>query len=290
MRELTAERTLEAVETELRLLQRQAQRSVLSYAIEAGRRLEEAKAMVDHGGWGPWLKKMGYSPSTAQNLMRIFREYGADQQSIFGGEAKSQAIGDLTYTKALRLLALPEAEEREKFLEEHDAAAMSTRDFEEAVREALRDREEALAEAASARDAREKMEADMKVVNASLSDQKAQVKRLKKEADGLQKELSELKSRPVDVAVREPSPEELEALTKEAVEAARAEDGARLRALEKQLAQADGDTAAFRIFFDAWQEDYGRMAGCLARVEARDPEKAGKLKNAVRAAAEGMVS
>ena len=292
---LTPVRTLEAVEAELRLIQDQAQRAVLSYAIEAGRRLEEAKAMVDHGGWGPWLKKMGYSPSTAQNLMRIFREYGADQQNLFGAEAKTQAIGDLTYTKALKLLALPDAEEREQFLAEHDVAAMSTRELEQALKEreeALRQAEAARADASAAEEARAKMEKDMKAANASLKDQKARVKTLGREADGLRQELQELRSRPVDVAVetRAPTPEELEALTKDAVEKARAEDAARLATLEKQLAQADGDTAAFKVYFDAWQADYGRMMGHLAKIEARDPEKAEKLKSAVRAAAERMVS
>ena len=52
----------------------------------------------------------------------------------------------MTYTKALRLLALPDAEEREKFLAEHDVSAMSTRELEQA----LKDREAALAEALGA--------------------------------------------------------------------------------------------------------------------------------------------
>ena len=89
-------RTLDVIEMEIRVLQDQAQRVVLGYAIETGRRLEEAKAMVGHGNWGDWLKKMGYSQSTANNLMRVFREYGASQQSLFGGEANSQALGNLS--------------------------------------------------------------------------------------------------------------------------------------------------------------------------------------------------
>lgn len=289
--ELTAVRTLEAVETELRLIQDQAQRAVLSYAIEAGRRLEEAKAMVDHGRWGPWLKRMGYAPSTAQNLMRIFREYGADQQTLFGGEAKTQAIGNLTYTKALKLLALPDEEERERFLEEHDVTSMSTRELEEAVRAALAARETALAEAASARDAREKMEADMRAANASLRDKSAAVEKLRTEADQLQKELDELRGRPVEVAVevKAPTEAELAALTREAVAAARAEDAGRLRELEKRLAQADGQTAAFRVLYESWQETYDRMMDVLERIAGQDGGKAEKLRNAVRTAAEGMV-
>ena len=177
--------------------------------------------------------------------MRIFREYGADQQSLFGGEAKSQALGALTYTKALRLLALPDAEEREKFLAEHDVSAMSTRELEQA----LKDREAALAEAASAREAREKMEKDMAVANAALRDQTAQVKKLRGDADGLQRELEELRSRP-----------------------------------------ADGDTAAFRVLYESWQETGRRIQEALERIAAQDSGKAEKLRNAVRAAAERLTA
>ena len=86
-------RTVEAVTLEIQTLQRQAQQLLLGYAIEIGRRLVEVKAMLPHGQWGTYIKEqVGYSQSTANNLMRIFEEYGTAQQSIFGPEAISQAI------------------------------------------------------------------------------------------------------------------------------------------------------------------------------------------------------
>ena len=42
-------RTVETVTLEIRTLQHQAQGIILNYAIEIGRRLEEAKAMLPHG-------------------------------------------------------------------------------------------------------------------------------------------------------------------------------------------------------------------------------------------------
>ena len=106
-------RTVEAVTLEIQTLQRQAQQLLLGYAIEIGRRLVEVKAMLPHGQWGTYIKEqVGYSQSTANNLMRIFEEYGAAQQSIFGPEANSQALGNLSYTKALRLLARRAEEDR----------------------------------------------------------------------------------------------------------------------------------------------------------------------------------
>lgn len=287
-------RTLDMIEMEIRVLQDQTQRVVLGYAIETGRRLEEAKAMLEHGQWGDWLKKMGYSQSTANNLMRVFREYGASQQSLFGGEANSQALGNLSLTKAIRLLALPDQEEREKFVAEHDVENMSTRELEKALRErdeALKRAETAGAEARAAEEAREKMEADMKIANALAESQKENAKKFKNEADRLLAELKELQAKPVDVAVevKEPTPEELEKLTADAVEKARAGDAARITAMEKQLASADGDMAAFRVHYEAWQENFNKMAGYLTKIAGRDAARAGKLRTAVQAAVERMV-
>lgn len=45
--------------------------------IEIGRRLTEAKAQLKHGEWLPWLReKVEFSETSAQNFMRIAREYG----------------------------------------------------------------------------------------------------------------------------------------------------------------------------------------------------------------------
>ena len=305
--QMQAVRTIEMIEMEIRVLQDQTQRVVLGYAIETGRRLEEAKAMLEHGQWGDWVRKMGYSQSTANNLMRVFREYGASQQSLFGGEANSQALGNLSLTKAIRLLALPDQEEREKFVAEHDVENMSTRELEKALKErdealrqaeeaekeaddAMKEAEAARAEASTAEEARAKMAADMKIVKESLKDRTADAHKYKAEANDLRIELRKMKAQPVEVAVetREPTPEELEKLTADAVEKARAEDRERIASMEKQLATADGDVAAFRVHYEAWQENYNKMAGYLAKISGREPERAGKLRMAVKAAMERM--
>ena len=203
-------RTVEAVTLEIQTLQRQAQQLLLGYAIEIGRRLVEVKAMLPHGQWGTYIKEqVGYSQSTANNLMRIFEEYGTAQQSIFGPEAISQAIGNLSYTKALRLLALP-ADEREAFVEEHNVEDMSTRELEAAIKErddALRRAEEDRAEREAAEQAREKIAQDMALANERVAQ--------------LSRELEELRSRPVEVAVQHAEEEELEQARREAAADAR---------------------------------------------------------------------
>ena len=45
-------------------------------AVEMGRLLLEAKALVPHGEWGKWLEeRVEFEKSTANNLMKIYEEY-----------------------------------------------------------------------------------------------------------------------------------------------------------------------------------------------------------------------
>ena len=386
-------RTVEVVTLEIRTLQRQAQQVILGYAIEIGRRLEEVKAMLPHGRWGDYLKnEVAYSQSTAQNFMRIYREYGANQQSLFGGVANSQALGNLPYTKALQLLALPDVEERERFAIEHDVEHMSVRELNEALKardaaeekavaaedavrglqqEAERLREElagqaqvyeakltsagveadqAKAAARAAQEARERADINAKRLQNALSEANTSAQAAVEEHAQLLQELEELRSRPVDVAVevdeeaveaarkaavaemtekvnkakdarkkadtarktaeealaaaqkeleelksrepqvRELTPEELQSMTAGAVEKARAEDLERVKALEKQLATADGDVSAFRIHYEAWQDHYNKLSDYLAKIANREPERADKLRMAVKAVIERMAA
>lgn len=75
-----------------------------------GQALIWAKAKLGHGAFGDWLRdEVDFSPSTAQNYMRIARE--VDEGS---------SIARLPYTKVLALLDVPKAE-REAFAETIDA-------------------------------------------------------------------------------------------------------------------------------------------------------------------------
>lgn len=131
----TEGRDIQTITTEICCIRERANQVVLESAIEIGRRLQEAKALLPHGEWGRWLKdRVRFSQSTAQNLMKVAEEWGGQQVSFYGKTANSQTLGHLPYTKALKLLALP-AEDRDEFVEEHDVAAMSTRELEKAIRE-----------------------------------------------------------------------------------------------------------------------------------------------------------
>ena len=202
-------RSIETITDEIRHAQRRGGEAILTI----GRCLIEAKEMLPRGEWLPWLgEQVGYSEKTAQNFMRLAREF-----------SNPQALADLGATKALALLALP-AEEREKFVEEHNVIDMTTRQLEQAIRERDEARQAAeAADASAAEQARAKMEADMAVVNASLAAAREEKQKADQEAARLEQELTDLKARPVEVAVET-------VVDQEAIQKARAEAAAEMQA------------------------------------------------------------
>ena len=142
------QRSLATVTAEILSYQEAARRMVITYSIEIGRRLIEAKEMVNHGEWGNYIREeLGFSQTTANNHMAMFRAYAADQMRLDGDNLKNQAFGNLTYTQALELLALPSEEEREAFVREHDMSDMSTRELREELRRRTGDPSSVTAEA-----------------------------------------------------------------------------------------------------------------------------------------------
>lgn len=341
---MTAQRDIQIVTVEINVLHRQAQEMALSYAIQIGQRLKEAKAMLPHGEWGRWLEtEVPFKPSTAQNFMRIFEEYGSNQTSLFG-EAKTQTIGNLPYTKALKLLAIGDSDEREAFIEENDVANMSTRELEKAIRERDEARQEAdllkkrsefqrvqidkqfetenqlkkrLAELNAANVSSEELEAERAKVaaaeksaadaNAALQEAKDAEAKAKESAKKARADLKALKENPVI------SDDTMAAIRKEAEEAAakaaqdevdkqvaeakkRAEDAEKaakeaaeaLEQAKRQAASADPDTAVFKTYFSAVQEDFNRLHGVFLKIQQSDPDKAGKLKTAMTALLQKM--
>ena len=122
-------RTIDTIAAEINGIKEQVRATVVSGAIEIGRRLKEAKSLVPYGEWGAWLERsVDYSERTAQNMMRIADEYG---------KTDPQALADLSVTQAVLLLGVS-AEERGAFLAENDVPSMSTRELQAQI-EALRE-------------------------------------------------------------------------------------------------------------------------------------------------------
>lgn len=280
-------RDINTITAEIRVIQSQARQAVLSYAIELGRRLNEAKELLPHGEWGDWLKnEVNFSERTAQNLMKIFREYGTDQVNFFG-EAKAQALADLSYTKALRLLALPE-EEREDFVKENDVESISTRELDKLIRE--RD------ELQKKNDALERDNQGLRESNVSMNKDMAAMKKerqqavdaaVKEASEKAQKDLASLKERlsKAETELKEKENELRNASVEQdrVLEQTTAVLRHELEEAKKKLAQSDADVTTFRNYFDQIQKDFSTMMTSLERVNASSPETAGKLNAAAKA-------
>ena len=203
MDEMTTTRTIETITAEIVALKADAGKAI----IGIGERLIEAKEQLGHGEWLPWLtEKVDFSERTAQNFMRLAREW-----------RNPQTLADLGASKALTLLALPEPE-REEFIEEHDVPNMSTRELEQAIRE----RDEARKAAEEAR-----MLADAMKARAVAAEDKADS--LRDDCDDLRDEINALKKAPKEVYRDEAA---IQKAAEDAKKDAAAEWEARLKAAE----------------------------------------------------------
>ncbi len=276
-------RTKEIIAIEIRTHSNQFKEQALSYAIKIGRLLCEAKELVDHGEWGNWLEEQTeFKQSTANNLMRIYKEYSADQVGFFG-DAKSQTLGNLSYSKALALLDVP-AEEREAFAEDNNVDELSTRELEKLIKE----RDEALkgkTEAETQMKCAQEREKDIKI---DYTSEKSKAAELDKKIKKLETELKDIKSKPIDIAVQEPDPEAVNEAVKAAEEKMEKELEtmkterdvalAKAAAAEKALAVADPSVTQFKVIFEEAQGMLNKLVGMLMKAE---PDKRDGLRKAL---------
>lgn len=218
-------RTADTIATEINTIKRQTQKIMLASSIEIGKRLTEAKDMIDHGAWGKWLQdNVNYSERTAQNLMRVYDQYGdkfgmTEMDSLFASGAPN-VFEELSYTQALALLSLPTDAEREEFVKENDVASMSTRELQEAIKARKEAEDRAMDAEKRAWEAKEKLrqaenralQVEDKARNAEQSDlYDERLTAAERERDVLQKRVLELEARP---AISDAGQEEIEKLKK----------------------------------------------------------------------------
>lgn len=298
------DRTIEVITNDILDAKRAGGEAILTI----GRCLIEAKDMLPHGEWLPWLnERVEFSERTARNFMRLAREW-----------TNRQTLADLGASKALTLLALP-AEERVQFMEDHNVIDMSARQLEQAIKErdeARKAAEAAKAEANTAEQARAKMAEDMALLNARLAGAREDQEQALQSVSKLEEELAELKNRPVEVAVETVTdPKALEKARAEAVaemqakldkakerqkkaEAQAKEAQAALELAQSELKESerarknavlasDEDMATFQVLFQQAQEQANKMRGILLKLRGRpDPTAAQGVEKALRALSE----
>lgn len=117
---LPAVRTIPEIEADI-LAQK---RTIGASIVFIGRALIEAKAQLSHGEWGRWLsERVDFSASSAENYMRIAREFGEDSRLL-----------SLPYSKVLALLPVP-AQERETFASANNVEDKSVAEIKRLVKE-----------------------------------------------------------------------------------------------------------------------------------------------------------
>ena len=289
---VVAVRSIEIVTAEIYTIRDNAARVFMDSVVQIGRRLEEAKQLVPHGEWTDYLDtKLGYKPSTAQNYMRIAREFGDGQMGL-SGKTASDFFGNLGYSQLLPLLGLPE-EEREQLAEEHDLAGMSSREIAALVKE----RDEAKAAAAAAQEQADKQGQEVSSARQALADAKDKLKAEKQKAQeqaaaaqANAQTAAELQRKLDELAEKANQPREL---TDEEREALRAEIAAE-QAEVVQAAEARADEALARLekvknpaahkvnfLFGELSSTFNRLREALQELAKSDQEAAGKMAAAI---------
>lgn len=296
--DVVAVRSIEIVTAEIHTIRDNVARVFMDGVVQIGRRLEEAKQLVPQGEWLAYLdKELGYKPSTAQNYMRIAREFG-DGQVGLSGKTPGDFFGNLGYSQLLPLLGLPE-EEREELAEQHDLAGMSSREIQALVKE----RDEAKANADKLESALadktaegQALQGKLDTVQADLAKQKdkekAQAEAAKANAETaaeLQRRLDALEQqantpRELTEEERAAMREEIAAEQAEAVQAAEARAADALAKLEKVK-----NPAAHKVnfLFGELGEYWNRLQAALRELEQSDSEAAGKMRVAIGQAVAG---
>ena len=299
-------RTIEVITGEILDAKRVGGEAILTI----GRCLIEAKDMLSHGEWLPWLtERVEFSPRTAQNFMRLAREW-----------SNTQTLADLGASKALALLALP-PEEREQFMTDNNVIDMSARQLEQAIRardEARAAAEHAAADQRAAEQARDKMAEDMKLLNARLSGAQEDREKAMQSVARLEAELADLKARPVDVAVEtvvdqaaidkaradaiaemqekldkareaKKQAEDRRKNAEEALEQVRLQLEEQARTEKKAALGADKDLAQFEVLFNQGQELANKLHGLVLKARSREDQTAAQgMVKALRALAEAI--
>ena len=311
-------RPLEVIEQEINFFKQTAGAAIL----EIGKRLNEAKAQLDHGEWTAWLsEKVEFSEASAQRFMRLAREY-----------SNPSPVTDLGPSKALLLLALPE-NEREDFAaqkhmvngEEKTVSEMSKRELEKVIKERdeaeriakehqktaeqlrkelIEAKETAEAARSQLREAKEELEEIQKhpieaTVSGVSDEELAEIK--KQEAEKFQKEREKLqakiekltKAQETAEAKAKKAAEEIEAIKSDKDKAAENAENeikmlsAKITELNKKLTvSASSDMTAFKAHFEIARQSVSTMLS----LAAKDTEESAQLKTALKSFCETVIA
>lgn len=275
-------RTPEVIASEINVIREQVRSTVLSAAIQIGKRLIEAKRLVPAGRWTEWLtERVNYSVRTAQNMMALADEYG---------QGDAQALADLSVTKAVLLLSVPR-DEREEFMENNDVREMSTRELQAEIarlkeeKASLQVSMDELANAAGSGLADE-IQAENERLKKDLADARGDIQRAKDAEKKSKEEIKKLKDGMTQQGKMLAEANEDKKRLEKAVEDARQPVIQQVTPpdVEKELAalraqtKRSGQEQALRAAYDMLKGSYDQLAVRLNEMEAEDRELAKKYR------------
>ena len=283
-------RNIDTVTAEIIVIRDNAKKVFYDAVIKIGCRLLEAKDLVPHGEWTHYLQSvLGYTPSTAQNYMRIASAFSGNQVGL-DGKSQDELFGELGYAQLLPLLGLPD-EERRELAAENDLPSMSSREINKLVSDykeakaALKDADERSAEALEKMEKAEK--AQKKAEEAETNERNARLAAEEKigALEGqVQKLMEEAKTIPIQAEVV-PDEKALEA----ARQAVRDEMQKAVRQAEEKAKAAEGKLAKARnplvmkvnLLFEDMQSMTSRLENALAALAQEQPETAEKFRTTI---------
>lgn len=282
MSNLVVNRTPEVIAAEINSIKEQTRKVVLYNSIEIGRKLVEAKELVPHGEWGNWLEEaVDYSKSTANNLMKIFEEYGSDQITLLDDNLKNQAFGSLNYSQAVLLLGLP-SEDREKFVEENKVDEMSTRELKKAIadlKKANKEKDNALKERDEAIERLNALEESNRILEETFNEGAVERNSLEEKVKKLEREIEEVKtSKPVETV--NVDWEEITAEVQEKMDKLMEEKEAAERKIKELESKQNNSSIKFKIYFEEAGRSYQKLLEELGNVKSIDEVEYIKYRSA----------
>lgn len=285
------ERTLPVIASEILEIESNVCRVALDGAIRIGEKLKEAKEKVDHGQWENWCREnLNYSKSKTEKLMKIATEYG-DPESLY---AKTYTCTDLSISKALRLLQVPE-EEVESFAESHDIESMTVKELEDEIKSLKEQIDTVDTENDRFREDIRQYRAEIEELKAAgadparITDLESKLEKQKEKTRKLQDEIKaekDAKDQAVADAVEKEKTDLLEQAEKAAEDkllAAQQENEAlsgKVEQLERKLQNSSREnTLIFKLRVDQLQEVYSDCMRCIDAEEDREQEE--KMRKAL---------
>lgn len=298
-------RSGDVIAAEINGIKRQTEKAVrgvmLSAAMDIGKLLIEAKSVVPHGEWGAWLEEnVSYSTTTANDMMRLYTEYGDSQIPIDGGPSNEELFGAIAPSKALALLALPEQDRRD-FVQANNVEDMSVRTMREEIARVKAEKEAAEAAKAAAEaeaegrrdDAeaamREKAAAEAKLADAQKKQDAAVRAAKKEEADKVKKQLAAVNEKLKKAEESAAEQKKQISMLQDQIRAAEAEEASAEREpeespellalreekaqLEKKLLAADPTMARFGVLIGQYQAQFAQLLQMAQDAENRDMHK-----------------